>query len=833
MTATDDDDAGVTRAEAIYDENAVGGLIGIERLRELCSQHVEMAPMLLQVDFLRRHLREVLEPRPVMVPGYRLERRLGRGGMGEVFAALHLRLDRLVALKVIDPAMAEDEGARQRFLREARAMAQVTHRHVVPIFEVIAEGETHALAMELVVGADLSTVVEALGRAPCERHAEIVAGLLGGCATAPWPGVVPFVVAVANQVAQALSAVHAAGLLHRDVKPSNIRVRAADRTAVLLDFGVARRLDVATRTVGFIGTPAFAPPEQLAKHTTDERADLYALARTLYVCLRTGLGLEAAAGDEFEPLHRHTMAVTRDLDAVLAMALEPDPRDRYQSASAMARDLAAVVEGGAVGARPRSRARRFLHWWVRDRVRLSLLTVAGVAVLLATVLWWQWPRVLAARASERAEKLEATLQLGHHLLLDPSRRTTAIAVFQSARELAPDDEDGLLGAIGCHIMQGDVVAAKALANEHPAWHRLGGDLDLLLTDEGTTNVTGPLGDADLRIVAMVRYLRALRTGRPGDFATAVEALRQLRWFEPRARQLHYGMTLYAAAKASTASEFAGLRPVADRAAAALDTLWPDSATAQAWIAQGLFELDPSRALTAAENALQLDPGLTHLRQITIGARVALGERDRAAAELEAALAADPTSIGLLLLRCDLELGRGQPEVALQTCLLALEREPDSVPAMSRIAELLWQSDRTAALPYLQRLTQLAPHLPHPHQNLARLRFAAKDYAAASAFLERALALDPRDGISACLLGECRFHLKSGDALEPLQAATRLLPANARPHYFLSREWHRRGDLDAAIAAAEAAAGLVDAGDTSVGRDAVHRALAQLRRLRGQ
>ena len=833
MSEPEDDDSCVTRAEALYDRDAVDGLLGGERLRELCAQHDELAPVLLQIDFLRRHLREALEPRPVTVPGYRLERRIGRGGMGEVFAAFHLRLDRLVALKIIDPGMAEDEAARQRFLHEARAMAQVTHRHVVPIFDVIAAGETHALAMELVVGADLSALVAALGKAPGERHANVVAELLGDRPDAAWPGAVAFLVAVANQVAQALSAVHAAGLLHRDVKPSNIRVRAADRTAVLLDFGVARRLDLATRTVGFIGTPAFASPEQLAKAGSDERADLYALGKTLYVSLRTVLGLGNGTGARHEPLHPHTPAVTRDLDAVLAMALEPDPRDRYQSASAMARDLAAVLEGRPVAARARSRLRSFAHWWIRDRVRLSLLSVGVVAALLGAVLWWQWPRVLAARASERAEALEATLQRGHHLLLDPNGRAAAIAVFAAARELAPDDEDSLLGAIGCHLLQSHVDAAAELAQTHPSLQRLGADLDRLLTGDRPDVAIELVDVADLRATTMMRYLRALRTGQPADFAAAVAALRRLRWFEPRARQLQYGMTLYAASKACAAPDYADLRPVAERAAAALESLWPESASALAWIAQGQVELDPRRALAAAERAMQLDPSLGYLRTLTIGARLALGELDQADAQLEAAIAADPVAPDLLLLRSDVARDRGDHDAALEACRAVLLRDPDSVPALTRIAEILWQTERAAAEPHLQRLTQLAPFLPQPHQNLARLQFADKDYAAASASLERALALDPGDGISACLLGECRFHLGSGDVLEPLQTAAQRMPDSARPHYFLAREWHRRGDIDAAIAAAETALGLVEAGDTSVGHEAVRRALVQLRRIRGQ
>ncbi|MEZ5962640.1 MAG: protein kinase [Planctomycetota bacterium] len=828
----------MTRAEGLYAAHAAGGVLAPDRLEQLCLVHSDLAPVLRQVDYVQRCLQSAPDEDLPTAAGYRVERRIGRGGMGQVFAAHHLRLDRLVALKLVHAPWAEDGATQERFLREARAMAQITHRHVAPIYDVVTGGSGSALAMELVAGADLAAVAACLGEAfrTGASSGAAVADLLGDDARGPWPGAVPFLVGIANQVAQALSAVHAAGLLHRDVKPSNIRIRSQERDAVLLDFGVARRRDEVTHHAGFVGTPGFASPEQIAAADLDERTDLYALGRTLQRCLRTALDLEADADEERTPIPIHPLRaqVSPDLDAVLHKALEHDPRDRYQSASALARDLAAVRDGLPVSARPRGRLRRAAHWVVRDRTRLLLAGTSLLLIVLGVVLWLQWPRVVAARAREHAQAVERALAHAHHLVLDPTRRREALAAFTAVQAMAPESEEAALGAVAAAILSRHDARAEDLLAAHPTLRRFESELDRLRQDPPLAPTSARVDPGERQLITMLRYMRALRTGSSDDFAVAAATLQRLRWFEPRARELHYGMMAYAATRAGTAQAHRELRGVAEQAVSALRSLWPRSASAHAWIAVSRLHSDPADARAAANEAMRLDPELTaYLRPMTIDALIAAGDLQAADAALTKALAAEPKSPTLHMVRCNLATARADDEAALAACRAALELAPDCLPALTRIAEILWQHDKGAAAPYLEQLAELAPFLPQPHQNLGRLRFAAKDFEAAHAHLERAVELDPRDGISLCLLGECRFHLRHEATLETLQAAARALTTSARPHYFLARELHRRGELDRAVDAAETALRLVEAGDDSVRDSSVRNAVAQLRRLRGR
>ena len=185
----------------------------------------------------------------VLAPGanvgdFVVERLLGWGGMGVVYLARQPGLDRVVALKVIDPSREEDEGLRMRFERETRIAASIDHPHVLPIYEAgEAEGVLY-LAMRFVDGSDLRTVLAREGKLDLERAARIT-----------------------RQVAGALDAAHARGLVHRDVKPANVLLTTGDpEHAYLTDFGVAKRTATATdltRAGALIGSVDYVPPEQI------------------------------------------------------------------------------------------------------------------------------------------------------------------------------------------------------------------------------------------------------------------------------------------------------------------------------------------------------------------------------------------------------------------------------------------------------------------------------------------------------------------------------------------------------------------------------------------
>jgi tRNA A-37 threonylcarbamoyl transferase component Bud32 len=268
---------------------------------------------------------------------YRIEQLLGRGGMGAVYRARDMRLDRLVALKVVRQELLEHADARRRFKREAQIVARLQHPGIVSIFDfgTLAGGGAY-LVMELVRGEDLRRVLHREGRLDASRTARILTAVCG-----------------------AIEAAHHEGVLHRDLKPENIVLAGGDVEAKVLDFGVAKLVgdqsnDVpadphATLTVAgtIVGTPAYMAPEQLRADGPDPRTDVFALGVIAYEMLSgdlpfsrgslTDVILAQARGAQ--PLSERNPAVTRELDRAVTRALNMNPDDRPATPQAFAADV--------------------------------------------------------------------------------------------------------------------------------------------------------------------------------------------------------------------------------------------------------------------------------------------------------------------------------------------------------------------------------------------------------------------------------------------------------------------------------------------------------------
>nr|WP_271209019.1 serine/threonine-protein kinase [Rhodococcus wratislaviensis]GLK33465.1 hypothetical protein GCM10017611_03070 [Rhodococcus wratislaviensis] len=254
---------------------------------------------------------------------YRLERLIGEGGMGQVYQAYDTEKNRTVALKVLPEHAAGHRDYQERFRREAHSAAGLREPHIVPIHDYGEIDGRLFLDMRLIEGTDLKILLA--------RHGPMPAAMA---------------VTVVDQVAAALDAAHAAGLIHRDVKPSNILV-AARGFVYLIDFGIARAAsDVGlTSTGSTIGTLAYMAPERFTTGTTDVRADVYALACVLYECLT---GAQPYPGESLEqqiaahltvapPMPSRTRdTVSEGFDLVIARGMAKDPTARYASAGALA-----------------------------------------------------------------------------------------------------------------------------------------------------------------------------------------------------------------------------------------------------------------------------------------------------------------------------------------------------------------------------------------------------------------------------------------------------------------------------------------------------------------
>jgi serine/threonine-protein kinase len=276
-----------------------------------------------------------------VIAGYRIVHLAGRGGMGVVYEAIQTSLERPVALKLIDPAHADDPEARTRFIRESRAAASLAHPHVIPVYEAGEDGGLLFITMRLVRGGSLHDLIAA--RAPL---APALVATLGA------------------QLASALHAAHEHGLVHRDVKPANVlldrRAEGEPQHCYLTDFGVMRQLGSgATTIVGErVGTLDYMAPEQARGGAVGPAADIYSLGCVLFEALTASVPYPGTT--DLERISAHASAplpvaserwpgVPVAFDPVIARAIAKDPAERYASGLEFANALLAAAGIEAVG----------------------------------------------------------------------------------------------------------------------------------------------------------------------------------------------------------------------------------------------------------------------------------------------------------------------------------------------------------------------------------------------------------------------------------------------------------------------------------------------------
>jgi tetratricopeptide (TPR) repeat protein len=335
------------------------------------------------------------------VAGYELLGVLGRGGMGVVYQARHLKLQRLVALKMVRAAGTAEPQDLLRFRTEAEAIARLQHPNIVQIFEVGAFGGLPFLALEYCGGGTLDRKLADTPLPPAEAAA------------------------LMEQLALAMHAAHAKGIVHRDLKPANVLL-AEDGTPKVVDFGLAKKLDVASQTVAgtVMGTPSYMAPEQADRQgkPLGPACDIYALGAILYTAVtgRPPFDADSALDTILQVIQQDPVPPTRlnprlprDLETICLKCLRKQPTERYATALDLAADLRRFALGEPIAARPVGRLERWWKWARRHPARAAaallalLLTVAaGVGALMAS--WWHEAETARQQADLSRKKAEQT-----------------------------------------------------------------------------------------------------------------------------------------------------------------------------------------------------------------------------------------------------------------------------------------------------------------------------------------------------------------------------------------------------------------------------------------
>jgi serine/threonine protein kinase len=357
--------------------------------------------------------------RPSQIAGYRVEAVAGRGGMGVVYRAQHLHLGRTVALKLLNPELAASEEFRERFIREARAAAELDHPNIVPVYDAgEVEGRLY-LAMKFVEGTDLAELLGKEGKLSPERTMPLL-----------------------EQLASALDAAHEHGLIHRDVKPANALLEG--ERLYLTDFGLTRRVDSTrplTATGRAVGTAAYLAPEQIRGEPLDRRVDVYALGCVLYQCLAGEppylrdtdmLIMWAHVGAEPPSLSADVAGLPSTVDRVIKKALAKSREDRYDSCGELVAEMKRALNPSQPLATPPA---SFHTAGAPERLPKVLLVTADPGTSLTVEAALRRSRLTLAQAADaEAAKSRAAGEPPDVVLLDASLENGgAIALTRALR----------------------------------------------------------------------------------------------------------------------------------------------------------------------------------------------------------------------------------------------------------------------------------------------------------------------------------------------------------------------------------------------------------------
>lgn len=802
-------------------------------------------------EFLRQHraLREWLEPMlaesplpedsesllgPAVLGPYRLLRELGKGGMGVVHEARRGEDPTAVALKILPEHMALRDDRVVRFVREAELARRLDHPGIVRVLDAGTVGATRFLAMEFVVGAPLDQVLRALrgcdpakltgadlecavrealhvpqGQVPPPRSPEAFAGSYVAC-----------VVRLAIQLAAALDHAHSCGVIHRDVKPSNVLVRA-DGGLVLTDFGLARDREISTLTAtgDLAGTPYYVSPEQaMAKRVPlDHRTDLFSLGSTLYEMLTMrrpfdGETMQVVLAriltkEPPRPVRFHA-GLAEGLVAILCKLLEKDPDRRYRDAAELAAELRAFLEFRPVAARRASNLRRALRWTQREPLKAALvLVLAGSTLILAGgggYLWARRDEIRAGREHLLARRVERAVDLAFLDFMlevpDLGRRR-----FEEALELDPRCREAQIGLVvallkhdgpGPTLERLDVELAPNMVRDvrdrlrYPLLDRL------QRTEEAraiAVRLPEPSTELDWVIHAFMSRDQGENAGT--DLLECIEravlaAERPSLWV-----QLHWAVYADAARVATSCR----------RCAASLMVHWPSSPIARYFACIALRHVDPQRAEQLIEEGLAEDPqaGLMHCAAGML--RRVRGDLPGAIASFERAVEANPSISAFVYSLGSARFESGDSAGGIEALRTACDRSPRFVAAWIALGMVLRNAGRAPeGLEALRHAVELHPTHADAHFQLGQTLVMMHRLDEGLVELREAVRLQPKDPNKWHHFASALFATGDDEGgLAALHRAVQAMPSHERAHEMLAMYLRRTGDRAGERAAIDA------------------------------
>ncbi len=745
-------------------------------------------------------------------PRYRIESEIGEGGMGKVYKAYDSDLDRIVALKLVRPELAKDASSLLRFKQELLLASRISHRNVLRIHDLGDVGGVKFISMAYIQGMDLADLIAKTGKLQTER-----------------------VVNIAKQLAGALEAAHAEGVVHRDLKPRNVLITVEDHVFVS-DFGLAKSLDAETtamtRAGEVLGTPRYMSPEQAESKAADHRSDLYSVGVILYE-MATG-EVPFTGESSLQVMFQHVQQAPKDprlvnpdtpefLASIILKCLEKDPACRYQSATELLRDLESATPATRI-VRLRIAETGYSKWMF---AAMGIVLVVGIGLAVRPVR----EKVLG----NRSITLNITKTAAGPGVSDRFVAVMPLRVLGNDPTLKVEAE-GVVDALSAKLFPMKSVhlsspsAVEKINAEDPV-PKIARQLGAKLIVQGTMQSAGDKIDAVLRLsdstgkqlwtkdFSGVRQdlltiedqiyndLVTALDVKPSDDESARNALRPtdnvaayelylkgrdiLRGKVGDPKRVQSAVDLYEQAikkDSSFALAYAGL---AD-ASLIMYNLHPDTAWSQ-------------KALSAAEHAQSLNDEIPEVHFALGDVYRATGKTTEAIVQLKRALELAPNSDEGYRRLGDAYRAAGKTDDALQAYQKAIDANPYYWLNHSKMGSVYYElGQHQKALDAFQHVVDLAPDSALGYSNLGAVNFQAGKWNDAIIAWGKALKIQPTE-ILYTNLGTAYLYLgHNTDAINMFQKAVNLNPNDDVAIGDLGDGYRASGDKDKSKAAYEKA-----------------------------